>query len=172
MAIVTGQGNMTTSVNQTVTSGLVSTQQLTATVTTTSQYGNGTGAKQVNLVHAKQYTLAGSATTLTLSSIADMAGATVNFARVREFAVQVVSTMAGYDVIVGAAASNAWKPFWGMTGYEVVHAGTTSYKSDPLSVGGTTGAVVTASSSDQVKLDPGANTVVVNVFIAGCDATS
>ena len=172
MSTVGGTSQLSAGFNQTVTSGVVSSQTLPASIALTTQYTNGTGAGAIDLIHAKQYALVASTPqTIDLSAIADLSGATVNFARVREFVVQVVTTTAGDNVTLGDAASNAFSAFWGATGTNVVFAGTVYHVADPTSVGAGVGAIVD-STHKNVKLDPGSNNVTINLIVAGCSAVS
>lgn len=172
MAVVTGSSQIIATFNQTVTSGLIQSQTLPAGISLSTQYTNGTGANQINLLYAKQLTFAVSTPqTLDLTAIADLATATVNFARVRELVIQVVTTTSGAKLTVGAAASDPWAALWGTTGTNIVFAGTTYHFSDPTSVGSGIGAVTSGTSTD-LKLDPGAVIMVVNMLIAGCTAVS
>lgn len=172
MAVVTGSSQIIASFNQTVTTGLIQTQTLPAGISLSSQYTNGTGANQIDLVYAKQLTFAVSTPqTLDLTAIVDLSGATVNMARVREIVIQVVTATSGYKLTAGAAAADPWAPIWGTTGTNVVFAGSTYRFSDPTSIGGGVGAVTSGTSSD-LKLDPGAAIMVCNVLIAGCSAVS
>lgn len=171
MATVGGTSQISAGFNQTVSSGVVSAQTIPASIALTTQYQNGTSAGKIDLVYAKQLTLAATPTTLDLTSLNDLSGASVNFARVRELVIEIVDTTAGHDVTIGDAASNAWAPFLGATGTYVIFAGTIYHVADPNTVGSGVGAVVTGSSK-ALKLDPGSNTVVVNILIAGCSAVS
>jgi hypothetical protein len=172
MAVVTGSPQLIVGFNQTVTAGLIQTQTLPAGISLTTQYTNGTGAGAIDLVYAKQLTLVASTPqTLDLTSILDLSGATISFARVREMVLQVVTATSGYKVTIGAAASNPWAPFWGTTGTDIVFGGSTRYFTDPTSIGAGIGAV-TSGTSKSLKLDPGSNTIVCNLIIAGCSAVS
>lgn len=172
MAVVTGLSQINVGFNQTVTTGLVKTQTLSAAIAITSNYTNGTGAGQIDLLYAKQLTfVASTPQTLDLTAIADLSGATVNMARVREVLLQVVTTTVDFDIVLGAAASNAWAALWGATGTQEVFAGSCFHFSDPNTVGSGKGAV-TSGTSKNLKLDPGSNVVVANLIIAGCSAVS
>lgn len=172
MAVVAGTSQLTVGSNQTVTSGLVATQTLAASITKTTQFANGTGAGQVDLIYAKQLTFAASTPqTLDLAAIVDMSGATVNMARIREIVIQVVTTTVDFNLTVGAAAANPWAAIWGTTGTHVVMAGSLLYISDPTSVGASKG-LVTSGTSKTLKLDPGSNILIANVIIQGCSAVS
>lgn len=172
MAVVTGTTQLVAGFNQTVTSGLITTQTLPASISLTTQYTNGTGAGAIDLIYARQIALAaGTPQTLDLTSLADLSGATVSFARVRELVIQVVTTTSSYLVTVGAAAANPWDPFWGTTGTDTVFAGSIRYFTDPTSIGSGVGAV-TSGTSKNLKLDPGSHNVTLNLLIAGCTAVS
>lgn len=171
MAVVTGTAQLSVGFNQTVTSGLINTQTLPASISATSQYTNGTGASMVDLVYAKQLTLlASTPQTLDLTSLTDLSGATVNFARIRELVIQVVTTTSGYTVTVGAAAANPWAALWGTTGTMVIPAGSIFRVSEPNLL--STAGLVTSGTSKNLKLDPGANQVVINLMIVGGSAAS
>lgn len=172
MATIGGTSQLSAGFNQTVTASVITTQTIPASIALTTQYKNGTAAGSVDLIYARQLSLVASTPqTLDLTNLTDLAGGAVNFARVRELAVQVVDTTAGHDINLGDAASNAWAAFWGATGTCTVHAGTILYRTDPTSVGSGVGAVVT-SSSKNLKIDPGSNNVTINLLIVGCSAVS
>lgn len=171
MANVGGTAQLSAGFNQTVTSGVITSQTIPASIALTTQYQNGTGAGAVDLIYARQLTLAATPTTLDLTTLTDLSGAAASFARVREFAVQVVDTTTTHVVTLGNAASNAWAPIWGATGTNLVAAGSIYHVTDPTSVGSGVGYVVGASSKN-LKIDPGSNTVVVNILIVGCSALS
>lgn len=172
MAVVTGTVQLVTGFNQTNTSGLVTTQTLPASISLTTQYANGTGAGQINLIYAKQLIfVASTPQTLDLTTLLDLSGASVNFARVRELVVQVVTATSGFNAILGNAASNAFAAFWGATGTDTVFAGSIRYFTDPTSVGAGVGAV-TSGTSKSLKIDPGSNALTLNLLIAGCTAVS
>ena len=179
MAVVTGNLNINAAFSQTVSSGVIGSYSVPANLQLSQQFANGTGSGQVDLCYAAKLSLAGSATTLDLTSITDVSGATVNFARVRLIVVQNLATTAGYTVTVGAAATNAWTGFLGTTTSTLVlqpNVGATANQSlwlaiDSFSTGASTGAYVD-STHKSLKLDPGANTISVNVLILGCSAAS
>lgn len=179
MAVVTGNLNINAAFNQTVSSGVVASYSVPASLSMSPSFSNGTGSGAVDLCYAKQLSLAGSATTLDLTSLADLSGATVSFARVRLIIIQNLATTAGYTVTVGAAASNQWTGFLGTATSTVVlqpNVGATAAQSifmglDLYSTGATTGAYVD-STHKSLKLDPGANTISVNILIVGGSAAS
>jgi hypothetical protein len=172
MAVVTGATQIVSGFNQAVTSGVVTAQTLTASISPSSQYTNGTGAGQVDLIYAKQLVfVASTPQTLDLQALTDLSGASINFARVREIVLQVVTTTAGFNVTLGAAAANPWAAIWGTTGTHVVFAGSTFYFRDPSTVGAATGAV-TSGTSKNLKIDPGSNALTINLLIAGASAVS
>lgn len=169
MAVVSGTAQLSANFTQTVSSGVVSSQNLAATLSSTTSYANGTAANQVDLIYAKQLSLAGTPTTLDLTALTDLSGASVNMARVRYLDIQVVDTTSGHNVTIGDATSNAWTAFWGATGTDIVYAGSRRVWNDPTSTGAGVGAV-TSGTSKALKLDPGAATITVNIVILGCSA--
>lgn len=175
MAVVSGSVTLNAGFTQVVSSGVVTTQNLAVSVPQNLTYANGTGAGQVDLIYAKQLSLAGSATTLDLTALTDLSGASINFARVRELIIQNLATTSTYTVTVGAAASNAWTGILGTTTSTLIippSAGNGLFRfSDYSSTGASTGAVVSGTSKS-LKLDPGANTISINIVILGCSATS
>lgn len=176
MANVSGNSQASLSLTQIVTSGVVTQQNLPANINQTITYSNGTGAGAIDLLYAKQLSLAGTATTLDLTSLTDLSGASINFARVRFIWIFNLATTAGYTITVGNAASNAFTGFLSSTGTAVCYPGSSSNYGrlifeDPNSTGGSVGAV-TGGSNKNLKLDPGANTISCFVVIGGCSATS
>src|SRR5208337_1375716 len=163
-AVVSGSVSAGASFQQAV-SGLVA-YNIPLSISAGTSYANGTASSNVNLCYAAQLTLAGAPQTLNLQSITDPSGATITFARVREFWIQNIDTTAGHDVKVESGASNGvtWLP--PAANYLPCRYGATIKISDPLSTGAGNGNVVGASTMN-VTLDPGANTVIVNVLIVG-----
>jgi hypothetical protein len=133
------------------------------------QYSNGTGALQFDLLYNKKITLSAAAQTLDLTAVTDAAGGAINFARVREF---ILYNPSSFPVTIGAAAATQWIGMLGtVTSTLTIPAGGSHMFADPTSVGGGVGAVVTGSSKS-LKLDPGANTLVLTLIMAGCSAAS
>lgn len=177
MPNVSGNVNLTASFTETISSGVVTTQSLPASITQGLSYSSGTGPGQCDLLYSKQLSLAGSATTLDLTSLADLAGSSYSFARVRELIITNLASTGGYTLTIGSASASAWTGFLGTaSATAVIHPGTsaggnTHRWSDYYNTGSTSGAV-TGASSKLLKLDPGANTFSVNIIILGCSAFS
>ena len=143
--------------------------------------GNGTGALQYDLLHVKKYSLAGSAQSIDLTSLADLSGATVNMARVRGRLICSRATGSGHTLTIDTTVSNGFKGFDdGTSGskrrlFSTLAAGATTFNvdfaDDLHSVGAGVGAV-TSGTSKIISLDPGANTFEVWAFILGCSAVS
>ena len=103
MAVVTGLSQINVGFNQAVSAGLVKAQTLPAALALTANYTNGTGANQIDLLYAKQLTfVASTPQTLDLTAISDLAAATANMARVREFLLQVVTAPFPEPTVVGS----------------------------------------------------------------------
>lgn len=146
-------------------------------------FDQGTASNCVNLLYAKTHALAASNLDLDLASLTDVAGNSINFARVRFIMIRNESTTAGHNLTIGAAASNAWTALLGTSTSTIVlppgiaASGnnppfySTFSAADPLSSGGTGGFIVGASSK-VLQLAPGANSFNVSVLIAGTSANS
>ncbi len=180
MANVTGQVVASASFTETVTSGLITPQSLPVNMTQSLGYSSGTGMGQVNLAYAKRLTFAAAPQTLDLSSLLDLSGASVNFARVRELIVANNATAAGAVLTVGAASGSPFTGFLDSAGLQTVYPATATSAStfasatwlrwsDPCSTGSATGAI-TGSANKMLKLDPGANSFTADVLILGCDS--
>jgi hypothetical protein len=175
---VSGPINLTCNLTEIITTGVVSSYNLGAVLNRNVTYSNGTAAGMIDLVYAKQLSLAGAVTTLDLTALTDMNGAAINFARVRELIIQSLATTAAFTLAIGNAASNAWTGFLGATSIFTMPTNVgatgnyaTTQWSDPYTVGAATGAYVDGTHKN-LKLDPGANTFSVNIIIAGCSAVS
>ncbi len=175
----TGTVNTNFSFTEAISTGLVTANNLNATIGRSITYANGTGSGQIDMLYAKKLTLAATPTTLDLTALTDLNGDALNFLRIREFIIQNLATTAAYVVTVGGAGSNAWLGFFGTTTSTLTmptNVGATGnyatiQLSDPYTIGASTGAYVGASSK-YLKLDPGANTIIVSVILAGCSAAS
>ncbi len=172
MGVVTGTSTVNGGFNQVVSTGLVQSQTLPAGLSLTTQYTNGTGAGQIDLLYAKRLTFAVSTTqTIDLNALATIDGATSAFVRVREFIVRVVTTTVDFNLTIGNAAANPWAAVWGTTGLNVVMAGSILYVTDPTTVGASKGMIISGTSKN-VMFDPGAHVLIADVIIAGCSAAS
>lgn len=179
MANVSGNIQATIAATQVVTTGVVTNQNLPASITQALSYSSGTGAGQVNLCYAKRLTLSATPTTLDLTSLSDLSGTTISFSRVREVIIMSNASTGGHVCSVGSAGASAFSMFQTASAITLVHPAVTSSVatqtmlrwSDPSNVGASSGAV-TGASNKQIKLDPGANSFTVDVVILGCDATS
>lgn len=166
-----------------ITAGVINPLALGTSINQNINYANGTGAGQIDLLYGKVLNLAGSATTLDLTSLTDLNGAAINFARVRELVIVNQAITAGFIVTIGAAASNAWSTgaLGTATSTSILQPSVTTPAqllglsmfrwSDPFTVGASTGGYVD-STHKALKLDPGANTINISIIIAGCSAVS
>jgi hypothetical protein len=169
--VVAGTDALTAGFNQTVSTGVVTTQTIPASINLSTSYTNGTAAGKIDALYAKQLTLAATPTTLDLQALPDLTGTNQVLLRVREIIIQVVTATVDFNVTLGNAASNAFSAIWGATGTNVVMAGSIYHITDPTTVGSGKGYIVDATHKN-LKLDPGSNSVVVNIIIAGCTAVS
>jgi len=125
----------------------------------------GTAATQLNLIYSDlSLTLAGAATTLDLQALTDVSGAAIDFAKIYRIGIINTTATNGFDLTVGGAVANPWEPFVSATGDKIVIPdGSDWFWSD------VDGATVDATHSD-LKLDPGANTLVAKLLIIGLSA--
>jgi hypothetical protein len=133
---------------------------------------SGTAADQVDLKYSRTITLAAAPTALDLRSLTDVFGGAVAFARVKSVQIVNKSSTDGYTVTVGysTTTSNAWVGFLSNPGTFVVGPSTASNAGFfAITSPNATGWPV-SSSSKLLNLDPGANTVVVDIEITGCSA--
>jgi hypothetical protein len=121
-------------------------------------YTIGTGAASANKCHAGLITLAGSATTIDLTNMSFGQGDS-SIAKVKGWLIRNETTTSGYKVTVGNAASAqfTFKQTSATDTFEVAEGGVKMYHD------GTTNGTTTTSANN-VKFDPGANTV--SVFFA------
>jgi hypothetical protein len=172
MAVVTGTSTLNGGFNQAVSSGLVQPQILSAAINLTTQYTNGTGAGQIDLLYAKRLTfVASTPQTPDLNAMPTIDGATSAFVRIREFYARLVTLTVDFNAIFGGAAANPWAALWGTTGLHTLMAGSVFALSDPTTVGASKGYIVSGTSKN-LKIDPGGNVIVLDLIIAGCSAAS
>lgn len=170
-------GTVNRNLNFSQNESAISAYQITVNVSRNYTYTNSNagGSGVVDQLYAKQLTLSAAATTINLTSLTDVGGNTIDFARVREFVVENLNTTIGQDCKVEAGAANGWSvlppstnPLYARSGGVLTTAtvvGTVQI-SDPFSTGASNGNVVTTGSCN-VTLDPGSNTITVNVIILG-----
>jgi hypothetical protein len=172
---VSGSVTLSGSITEKSPTGAVVSNGLVSTISHKASYSTGSGANQINLLYSQPFSAAAAPLTLDLTALAEaINGVTItnDFARVRELLISVHDANAGHLVTVYHGASNgvAWLPAVG-SALTVPSNGGCLYLSDPQSVGGTTGFIVD-STHKNIVIDPGANTVVGSIEIAGCDAAS
>ena len=168
---VIGQGNIGLSFIQTDTAGLVSPIQAAAPFTALVNLINGTGAANaIDTLYGAQLTLSAAATHIDLFSLTDILGNTCSMLRVRFWGVQVVTATAAHLVnIYTRTGTNpvTWLPIT-TTNALGRPAGGIVMGYDPISI--TTNGWVVATGANDFTVDPGANTCVCNVVIAGNSA--
>jgi hypothetical protein len=174
LAVVTG--NVRSSIAFSLTgAGWLGGAQLSVAPPTTPQsnYGNGTTAGNVDLIYAATLTLSATPTTLDLTSLTDPLNGAVAFARVREFYLRNNATTDGWTVVVGGGAANPWagaSQF--LQASSTVTVGPSTSSTSPctgklaFAAPNTTGYVVDGTHKT-LKLDPGANTLTVEILIVG-----
>ncbi|MFE6408155.1 hypothetical protein ACFVOR_14615 [Streptomyces sp. NPDC057837] len=133
--------------------------------------GSGTGAGKADRVFSDRRTLAASATEdLDLAGVLlDAFGSAITFARIKGL---IIAAAAGNtnNVVVGAAATNAWATLLGATGTVILRPG--AFLAVGTGVADATGYAVTAGTGDLLKVaNSGAGTpVTYDVHIIGASA--
>lgn len=145
----------------------LATQQSSALTVT-----SGTGSDQADLKYVKSLTLVATPTVLYLTALADPFGGTVNFARVKSILIINTSTVSGQAVLMGysTTTANAWTGFLSNPGQISIRSSTTTNQGVFLALAPGATAWPVSSTSKLLQLDPGANTIRVNVEIVGASA--
>lgn len=133
---------------------------------TPTTFANGTGARQVTVKWADTRTYSATPTTLDLSSLAAASTNTgaAAFTSVKAIKITNNATAAGFDLIVGAAASNAFTGFLGGTTPTVTIQPGCSFLIDSSTAAGW---AVSGAGARNLKLDPGANAVGATIVLIG-----
>lgn len=170
--VVTGSVGLNVAFSETISTGLLTALNLPAAINVQQSFTNNTtGALTVDQIHAKVYNLAATTTTIDLTSLTDLNGNAMNFARVRLFLAYNQDTTTSHVVTIYKAASNGWSYLPASTGpLTAVANGGVVLLLDPNSNSGTNG-MVTSGSSKSITFDPGANTVNLSVLIVGGSAS-
>lgn len=176
--------NLNISLSQVISSGVITGYNVPAALTMLMNFGGGTAAGKADTVHAKLYTLAATPTTIDLTSLLDLSGASVTFARVRLLAAWVTTLTAGYLVTMSPGASNGLAALTGASGAPIIPAGFqyTDVNANVSTIPGLllfqdwasvgSNGFVVDSTHKTLKFDPGANTVSMGLLIIGGSAAS
>jgi hypothetical protein len=160
---VTGNLDITIRAVESLVVGLGS-GQLAPTLAVSLAFGNGTGSGNIQWTFSKSATAAAAPVTYTLSALVDDQGRTIVLAKVRAFVIAHMGSVDGQPLLVGGAATNPWAaPFGSATDRQSVRAGGVYAFGGPLA----TAYPVVAGSSDQLKVDPGANTIPFKLMFLG-----
>jgi hypothetical protein len=161
--VVTGNLNVSLTATETIAAGLAS-GQLSPSLAVALAFGAGTGSGNVQWVWSKSATAAAAPVTYTLSALVDDLGRTIALTKVRALVIAHLGTVDGQPLTAGGASSNPWlAPFADVSDKAVIRAGGVLVLAGPLA----TAYPVTAGSSDQLKLDPGANSIPFKIMIVG-----
>ncbi len=172
MATVTGSARSTLLFNLTGAGWLAGvSQDIKPPNAPTDTFTSGTAANQADLIYATTLTLSATPTTLDLTSLLDPLQGAVAFARVRGLYIRNNATTDGWNLTIGAAASNAWagtSQFLSASSTIILGPSSAFPNSGRLEVWApnTTGYVVDGTHKS-LKLDPGANTFTIDIQIIG-----
>jgi hypothetical protein len=160
---VTGNLDVSIRAAETLANGL-GTGQLSPSLPVNLAFGSGVGAGNIQYVFSKSATAAAAPITYTLSALVDDLNRTIALSKVRAWVLANLSQVDGQLLTVGGAATNPWlAPFGDVSDKLVVRAGGVLVLAGPLA----TAYPVTAGASDQLKVDPGANTIPFKLMFLG-----
>lgn len=169
--VVTGGVTVNASFVQTDSTGLIVPIQAQGLQQTINQFQNTAGATNgIDQLYAANLTLAGAATHLNLHALTDILGNSIVMARVRYWSVAVTTLTTAFIMnIYTRTGTNpvTWLPIT-TSGALWCPPGSVVFATDFFST--TTNGYVVGSGANDFTIDPGANTVNVNVLIAGNSA--
>ena len=169
---VTGSANLNPSFYYTPGAGFLNGTAIQLNKSIRSLFNtSGVTADQVDTLYCNTLTFAASTPqTLDLTSLTDILGQSISFARVRLLIIRINSTTDGQNLLMGASGTNEWNALVSASGTITVYPSTSLNAGyNCFSMPNTTGAVVSGSHKT-LKLDPGANAFSVDVIIAGCSS--
>lgn len=174
MASVTGGLTLSTTFAQVNSSGLGGNPTRTggnqnyATQFVTSLTAGSADA--VDVKYSRVITLASTSSTYDLTNLTDDTGASISFARVRSLTIRNRATVDGYNLTIGPGAASGWVGPGAASWSQYVFASTSGSPGVyAFTAPNTTGAVV-ASSSKNLKIDAGSQSVTFDIEISGCSA--
>lgn len=174
---VAGYANMTVNIGQ--TDVVITSQTINGIVSQSLQYVNATGQSLgVDQLYAATITLAASTPQtfhFQTATLKDIFGNTLAMLRIRELVIVNSNTTLGQDLKVESAATNGitWlppstSPLYARSGTATSTNGFGGLRIfDPASFGAGVGNVI-SSTTDGLTLDPGTNTITVQILVLGC----
>jgi hypothetical protein len=160
---VTGNLNVSVTATETLANGLAS-GSLSPGLAVTAAFGSGTGANKIQYTWTVSATAAATPVTYTLSALTDGLARSVPLTKVHTIVIAHLGVVDAQPLTIGGAASAPWlAPFGDVSDKVKIYAGGVLALSAPLA----TGFAVAAGTSDQLKLDPGANTIPFKIHIMG-----
>lgn len=180
-ATVFGTLNRSPNFQQTNTTGLITSQTLSAQQQQSIQYINATAqALGVDQLFVASASLASTTATFRFSSagtLKDMFGGAIAMVRIREIIVFNLNQTVGQDLEVYSSASDGipWippvaNPLYARSGTTNSNTGFTFGSlqiSDPCSFGAGVGNIIT-TTTDSLTLNSGSNTVAYSMIVLGC----
>lgn len=140
-------------------------------------FQNGTGLGNINLIGLASGTAAAAPASVDLTTMTDVVGAAINFARVRAVMILNKASNDAYKLLWDGTVTNAWKdPFNGLAVAKLsippgaIQAGTAVAPGGVLIWGSNLTGLVVAPTSKLIVLDPGANTIPYAVHLLGVNA--
>jgi hypothetical protein len=171
VATVTGSAGPTINFTQVSAVGIGSSVNLPILSAFKSQFRvSGGNLDQCDTIYAKTLNfVASTPQTLDLTTLTDVVGNAISFARVRLIAFRVHATTDGWMLLVGDSVTNEWDGLCSAGATVKVYSSTAINDAFVLfQMPNTTGAAVSPTTKT-LKLDPGANALgLVDVIIVGC----
>ncbi len=173
MSVITGSQKLTSELqiaSTTIPGGVALASSISVGFKPAQPAGTAGAADNVDVPFIKTLTLSATPTVLDLTNLTDPYGVPISFARVRSVYIKNRSTTDGQNVLFGfsGTTTNAWTALVSNPGQNTIHASTATNDGVFYHVASTSTGMVVSSSNKLLNLDPGANTIVVDVIILGC----
>lgn len=127
-------------------------------------------ANAIDLKYSRVITLASTSSVYDLTNLTDDNGAAISFARVRSLTVRNRATVDGYNLTIGPGATSGWVGPGAASWSFYVFASTSTTPGVMAFVAPNTAGAVVASSSKNLKIDAGSQSITFDLEIIGCSA--
>lgn len=168
---VTGSTRITSAAALVQSTGPLANQPVPIDNTINASFAAGTAADLVDLAYAA--TLSFTASTpqdLDLTSLTNIFGAAVNFARVRSILIKPLGTTNGALLTLSPHATNGWTNFLGASSALKLHMATSTNEAGCCLVAPNTTGWAVSGTNKVLTLTPSAHAFDVDIEIKGCSA--
>jgi hypothetical protein len=169
---LTGQFYFKADFALTKSTGLPRELRLPLTGEYTNNVADGTTDNKADRIYFKKLTLAATPTDLDLQSLIDVNGDAVSFAEIIGGYVENTDTANPLTIGGTGAITNAWTSWLSNPGTIKVRpaASATSPSIQPIGPTGDDPGFAVSGTNKVLRLDPGANTIVINIMLVGRSA--